>query len=258
VLGVPLAAIRLHLDQRRAVPGPRPVDRLAAGLVALEHVVAVHLDPGAAVSPRPVDHVAVSHLPFGGGRVGVRVVLRHEDHRQPLGTDEVPPFVGGAGREAAVADIRHADTTLVPDPRRQRDATHDRDHVAEHRDGADEPFLEIAEVDVEVLPCRGSGPLRHVLLEDVDRFGSLDEDRAEVADQRGDEIPGLQGVRGPHGLGLLSQRPVDAADHFALAVQVDQPLLEPAVEHHPPVEIEQPLPVERKPVGDDDLRDGRR
>src|SRR3954470_20478744 len=90
------------------------------------------------------------------------------------------------------------------------------------RDWPDETSGHVAEVDVEVAPATWPPGLRHVLREDLARADAFDEHRAEVADQRRDEILRLQSVGGAHGGRLLPERAEDAADDFRLPIEIDQ------------------------------------
>ena len=130
--------------------------------------------------------------------------------------------------------------------KRQRDAGHHRNHVAERRDLSDEAALGVAEVDVQLAAARRRIALRHVLLEDLDRRRALHEHRAEVANERRQNVAALERVRAADRIGFLSERPKQSADDFRLPVQRDEPLLERAREAHPVVEIEQLFSRQRR------------
>ena len=57
-----------------------------------------------------------------------------------------------AGAHATIADVSDGDDLFLLHATGERDAGHDRDHVAEMRDRAEETFREIAEMYVEVAP----------------------------------------------------------------------------------------------------------
>src|ERR1044072_4556540 len=94
------------------------------------------------------------------------------------------------------------------------------------RNWPNETFRHVAEVDVEVAPAAWSPGLRHVLRENLARPDALDEHRAEVAYQRGDEILRAERVGRTDGSPLLPERAEAAADHFRLPVKINQPLLD--------------------------------
>ena len=155
VLRVALPPVRHELEQRHALAAPRPVHRVPGDPIHLEHVVAVGANAGDAVACRLVGQPLGRALLVGGGGVGVAVVLHHDHERAALHRGEVDPLVKGAGGGRPVAHVHQADPRLLPHPKRERDAGHDRDHVAQMRDLPHEVAVHhVAEVDVE-LPAAG-------------------------------------------------------------------------------------------------------
>ena len=188
---------------------------------------------------------------FDGGRgVGVAVVLDDDDQRAALHRGEVDALVERAGGGGAVAHVHQPDARLLPHLERERDAGHDRHHVAQVRDLADEvPVLEVAEMDVELAAARGRIALGHVLPQHLERGGALDQHGAQVPDERREHVLAAEGVGGADGAGLLPQRAEQPAHDLGLPVQVDQPLLERPGQAHPIVEFEELVPRQPGPGG---------
>ena len=86
----------------------------------------------------------------------------------------------------------------------------------------------MAEVDVQLAAARRRISLRHVLLQHVGRFGAGDQNRAEVADQRLDDVTlfEVERVRRRDRLALLPEGAVQTADHLRLPEERDDPLLQ--------------------------------
>jgi hypothetical protein len=72
------------------------------------------------------------------------------------------------------------------------------------RDLSDESALEITVVDVELSSTRRRIALRHVLPNDLDWLGTLDEHRAQVADERRQKIAFLERKCTSDGIRLLT------------------------------------------------------
>ena len=237
------------------MPRAGAIDRGLRDLVHREHVIAVGLHAGHAVRRGLVHQVRDGGLLPGGGRVGVAVVLADDDERQPLHRGEVHAFVEGAGAHGAVADVDQAHPGLAPRLEGEGDAGHDRHHVAQVRDLAEEPALEIVEMDVELAAGgRASVPLAMYWRSTSTGRRPLHQHRAEVPDQRREDVAAapVEGVGAPDRVGLLAQRAEEPADHLGLPVEVHQPLFERAGEPHVVVELEQLLPIEsaRNGVGE--------
>src|SRR5690242_1634462 len=111
-----------------------------------------------------------------------------------------------AGAHATVADVSDSDELLVLHSPAQQHSGHDRDHVAQVRDWTNETLLQVAKVNVEIFAAGGSPRLRHVLREDLARSNALDQNRAEVSDQRRDEVLLLKGVSSADRSCFLAQR----------------------------------------------------
>src|SRR5436190_3753581 len=88
----------------------------------------------------------------------------------------------------------------------------------------------MAEMDVELAAARRAVALCHVLADDIGRLRAGDENGAEVADERLDDVAlfEIERVRGGDRLALLSEGAIEAADDFCLAEQRDEALLERA------------------------------
>ena len=93
-------------------------------------------------------------------------------------------------------------------------------------------------MEVAVLAAGRSGRSGHVLREDVAGGVAHDEDGAQVADERADDVALLQGVGAPDRSRLLSQRAVEAAHHFALPVEVDEPLFRGPVDAQEAIDLD--------------------
>ena len=74
------------------------------------------------------------HLLPDRRRVGELVVFGDHDERQLLDGGKVHRFVEHAGARRAVADVHHRDQRTLLHLRRERDAAHHGDHVAERAD----------------------------------------------------------------------------------------------------------------------------
>ena len=91
---------------------------------------------------------------------------------------------------------------------------------------------------LQSLPPEGEVAARHVLRHDVARRVAHDEDDAQVADERPDDVALAERVGRSDRRRLLAERAVEAADDLALAVEVDEPLFDDAVQPHEAVELE--------------------
>ena len=112
VVGAEVAEVpvRHRLDQRRPLARPGARHRLPAYLVHLKRVLAVGHDAGYAIPVRPVRHRPARYHVLGGRRLGVTVVLTHEDDRQLPYAGQVQGLVKAAlaGRPVAEEDDAHA------------------------------------------------------------------------------------------------------------------------------------------------------
>src|SRR5688572_28837913 len=102
------------------------------------------------------------------------------------------------------------------------------------RDLTDESADEIAVMDVELTATGRRVALRHVLLDDLVWFRSLDEHRSEIADQGRQHVTlrTIERVGAAYGVRFLAKGAEKPADDLGLAIQVDQPLLERPSEPH--------------------------
>src|SRR5581483_4250525 len=132
-------------------------------------------------------------------------------------------------------------------PPRERDAGHHGDHVAQHRDLADESIgLRVAEVNVQLAPARRRVAFRHVLAKDVDRLRAGDENRADVPDQRLHHVALLviKRVRRRDRFAFLSERAVKPADDLRLPEQRDDALFERARQSEVILDVEKLISCE--------------
>ena len=166
------------------------------------------------------------------------------DQREPLHRREVDPLVKGAGAHGSVSDVDQAHAGLLRHLEIEGDAGHDGNHGAERGDLTEEAALEIVEVNVEFSTRGRALGLRHVLAQYLEGRRPLHQHRTEVADQRREDVAGLQRVGTADRIRLLPQGPEQSANHLALAVQADQPLLERAGQAHPIIEFQQLRPGE--------------
>ena len=139
VLGVTAAPIRHEFDQRDAAARSRAIDRAPRRLVHGEHIVAVGAIARDAIARRFVDELLRRALLGHRRRVCVAVVLRDHDERTVLHGREIDSLVKCARARRAVAEVDEADAIFAAHFERERDAGHDRDHVAERRYMPDEP-----------------------------------------------------------------------------------------------------------------------
>ena len=131
--GVVVRAVAVHPhrvrgDQRRAAAGERALARLAGRLEDRLDVVAVDRDRGDAVDRRALERVD-DELARARRRVGVAVVLEHEDHRHAPQAGEVHRLVPVADRGRAVAEEAQRAALLAAQLEGPRHADRDRHHV---------------------------------------------------------------------------------------------------------------------------------
>src|SRR5450432_2875301 len=249
VLRVPLATIRHELDERDALAAARAIDCLARDIVRREHIVAVGAHTRNAVRHRLVLELLHRALLRVRRRVGVAVVFDDDDEGTALHCGEVDPLVERARRCRPIADVDHADALLAAKLERQCHARHHRDHVTEMRDLADEAAHGIAEVNVQLAAACGRIALRHVLTNDLQRLRAPHKHRAEVANERAEDVAlaAIEREGAADRIGLLPQRSKKPANDLRLPVEVHEPLLERAREPHPVVQLD--LLFERQRVG---------
>src|SRR6185503_4465868 len=128
----------------------------------------------------------------------------------------------------AVAYVSNAHNRRLLQARSQKHAGHDRNHVAEMRDGTNEALFHIAKVDIEIATAGRSPGFGHVLRENFARSNSFHEYCAEIANQRRDEVVRLERISGAHGSSFLAERAKNASHHFRLPIEVDEPFLNQA------------------------------
>jgi hypothetical protein len=259
VLRVSLPPISDQLDERHPAAGARAIDGALGDFVRRQYVVAVGGVSVHSVADRLVDEILRGGLLGERSRVRVSVVLDDHHQRAPLHGGEIDSLVKSSRRSGAVADVNHSHPRLFSHLERERHAGHHRDHVAEVRDLADESADEIAVMDVELASARGRVTLCHVLLDDLVRLRALNQHRAEVPDQRGEDVAfgAVEGVRAADGVRLLAEGAEQSADDLCLAVEIDETLLEGARQSHIVVELEAVLPRQSRGSGGFAARFGR-
>ena len=122
------------------------------------------------------------------------IVFSDYDQRQTLHRGEVHPFIERSRAGAAVADVSQADGIFLLHARAQKDSRHHRNHVPEMGNWADEPTVQITEMNVEIFSAGRTPGFGHVLGKDFARGNPFDETRAEIANDRRDEIVRTQRV----------------------------------------------------------------
>src|SRR3982751_2242905 len=94
----------------------------------------------------------------------------------------------GACAHPAVTNVSETDHSFLLHASGEQNACHHWNHVAEMRNGTNEPLLHIAKMNVEIASAGWSPRLGHVLRKDFPRTNSFDEDSAEIADDRSQKI----------------------------------------------------------------------
>ena len=222
---------RHRLQQRRALAGERALARDPRGLEHRLGVVAVDRHAREAVGRGPLDGVD-GELLVERRRVGVLVVLEHEDDGQLLHAGPVHGLVEVAPRRRAVAEPRDRAARLAAQLEGHRHPRGDEHHVGEHRDHPDAADAVVAEVDVAVAAARHAARAAQVLAEDAGRLHAAHEVRAEVAVQDAEPVLRAHREGGADAHGLLPEAVVEGARDLALAVEVHRALLDAPHEEH--------------------------
>jgi hypothetical protein len=100
-------------NELRSPAGARSLDGAANNFEALREIGAVHGTTFVTVAFRAIDQISAAKLAVVWGRIGVVVIGRHHDQRDPLDRGDVHPFVGRAGLHAAFADRRQPDKSFL-------------------------------------------------------------------------------------------------------------------------------------------------
>ena len=180
---MPLSPVGDQLDERDTFAAPRAIDGAFSDLVRGDDVVAVGLLAWDAISDCFVDELFGERLPTRRRGVRVPIVFDNDYERAALDGGEIDPFMEGARRRRAVADVHEADPRLVAHLEAQRDARHHRHHVAKRRDLPDETARRVSEVNVQLAAPSRRIALCHILAENLDWRCSFHEHRAEIANQ---------------------------------------------------------------------------
>ena len=236
VLHVVVGGVAVHahghrLDERRPAAGHRLGPRAAGDLEHLLDVVAVGGHALEAVAGGALDGVD-GELLVQRRRVGVLVVLQHEDHGQLLDAGPVHRLVEVAARCGAVAEPGDGAARLAAELEGHRHPRGHEHHVGEHRDHPDAAQAGVAEVDVAVAAAGDAGGAAHVLGEDPRGCDPADEMPAQVAVQDAQPVLGGHGPGGADRHRLLAVAVVERPGHLALPVQRHRALLHGAHEEH--------------------------
>src|SRR5258707_212625 len=116
------------------------------------------------------------------------IVFRDHNQRQTLDRGKVHSFIERSGAGAAVADVSEPNNVFLLQASAQENSRHHRNHVAEMRDGPEKTFVQITKVNVEIFAAGRSPGLRHVLRKNLAGTNAFDEHRAEIANDRSDEV----------------------------------------------------------------------
>ena len=158
------------------------------------------------------------------------VVLPDHHQGHALHRGKVEPFVERPGRRAAVADVDERDAPLAAQLEGQGDPGQHRNHVAQMGNLAEVPerrgrqsgrSARVRRSARSPWPCTGAGSGS-----DCAPMTSIEPRLRISGDRKSRWLPPFERVRRPYRFALLAQRPEQSADHFALAVQGDEPLFE--------------------------------
>jgi hypothetical protein len=151
-----------------------------------------------------------------------------------------------APRGGALAEPADRDALLVPDPESEGAADRDREHRRQVADHGDQPQARVGHVHVAVLALRRAVAPAHVLRENAPRLDAARDVDAHVAMQWRADVVGAHRGGDPDRRGLVAATGVERARDLALPVEDVAALLEPARQHHVPVDLEQVLAVEAR------------
>ena len=252
-LEVAEVAGELGLDQRRSAALAGPGDGLAGRLVHGEEVEPVDDHAGHPERGRPVGDVVGGHRPARRRRLGVAVVLRHEDRRQVPDRGQVQRLQRGALVGRAVAEERDRNAAIALELRRQGAATDQRRAASDDAVRAEHALGQVGDVHRPTLAAARPGGLaedlgHHAL--DVDALGDA---VAVPAVGGGDRVAVVEVGAHAGGRGLLAGVEVDEPGDVAGGELLVHPLLELADGAHRPVGVEQCL---RGQLGGGVLRQG--
>ena len=217
----------LGLDERGAIAGPGPGDRVARGRVAGQDVVAVHDHAGDAVARRAIGHVGARHLARHRDADRVAVVLDDEDERQLVDRREVQALVDVALVAAPLPHARHRDLAGLADLGRERDP--DRvEQLRRHRRRDAHEVVLVRAVVAGHLATAGARVVggRVLRRQDVARAHPEREARGDRAIERGDPVVTALERPGDADLGALVALTGDDERDPPGAVQDPHPLVE--------------------------------
>ena len=104
-----------------------------------------------------------------------------DDQRKLLYGGEIYSLVKRARAHAAIANVGNGNCLLLLHAGGEQHARHHRNHVAQMRDGANETFLHIAEMYIQIAAAGWAPGFRHVLRKDFAWANSFHQHRAEIA-----------------------------------------------------------------------------
>ena len=166
-------------------------------------------------------------------RVGVLVVLQHEDHRQPLHRRPVHRLVEVAARGRAVADPGERAARFAAQLEGHRHARRDEHHVGQHRDHPHAAQLAVAEVHVALAPL-ASRRRRAPCTGRRSASGSTPRTRCAARSRCRTHSRSARAHRERRASRdrLLAEAVVEGARHLALPVQAHRPLLDAPHQEH--------------------------
>ena len=174
-----------------------------------------------------------------GRRLGVAIVLDHEDDRQVHGGGEVEALQEGALVRAAVTGERDADLVGATHLGRQADPADQRRATAHNAVGAQHAGGQVGDVHRSALALAGAGGLAVQLGHHGHHVAALRDGVPMAAVGAGDVVGGGQDVANPGRHRLLAGIQVNKAGHLpGLEFLVDA-LLEVTDRSHGPIRLEQ-------------------
>ncbi len=232
-----VVAVRLALEEGRALAAPRALDQPLHRRVHGLHVLAVDALGVDAEGPRTRQDLAGDGL--AARRVlAVEIVLADIDDRQFPQRGHVHRLVQQALPQRAVAEEARGDLTAAAHLGRERGAGGDAGRTADDGIGAEVARLRIRDVHRAALAAAVTRLLAEQLGEHpVDR-GTLGQAVAVAAVGAGDEVVAAQGLADPDGHAFLAYIEVGQPRHLRALVQLVHLLLEGANLGHLAVHVQ--------------------
>src|SRR3954462_1427000 len=243
---VPVHAVGLDVEEDRAFPGARMLERVLGRLVHRLAVLPVDLDRAHVVRERALRHV-VPHrrvLP-ARCRLGPMVVLADEHRLRLPELREVERLVERADVRCAVAEERDRDARLVAQLVREARAGDGRQAAADDGVRAEVAALDVVEVHRSAVAVRDAFELPVQLCHHVVRMRAARERVPVRAVCRCEDVAFLHRLADADGDRFLADRDVQEARQLARTEALFDPLLETADQQHLAQEIAQALLVQR-------------